>query len=87
VTSSVFSAQYNRFRILLNEARQSANLTQSELAKRIGRPQSFVSKFERGERRLDVVEFLEIAEALSIDVPAFLATLAEAKPAKKRGAR
>jgi hypothetical protein len=37
------------------------------LAKKLGRPQSFVSKFERGERRLDVIEFLEVAKALSVD--------------------
>ena len=54
---------------------------------RLGRPQSFVSKVERGERRLDVVEFLEIAEALQIDVPAFFAKLAETKHAKKRAGR
>lgn len=49
------------------EARQSAALTQTALAKKLGRPQSFVSKFERGERRLDVIEFLDVAEALGID--------------------
>jgi transcriptional regulator with XRE-family HTH domain len=37
------------------------------LAKKLGRPQSFVSKFERGERRLDVPEFLDVARALGID--------------------
>jgi transcriptional regulator with XRE-family HTH domain len=48
-------------------ARKSANLTQAELAKRLSRPQSFVSKYERGERRLDVVEFLEVTKALGMD--------------------
>ena len=38
-----------------------------ELAERLSRPQSFVSKYETGERRLDVVEFLEVAEALRLD--------------------
>lgn len=42
-------------------------MTQAELARALGRPQSFVSKFERGERRLDVIEFLEVASALSLD--------------------
>jgi hypothetical protein len=37
------------------------------LARRLGRPQSFVSKYERGERRLDVVEFLDVARAMKID--------------------
>jgi transcriptional regulator with XRE-family HTH domain len=67
LTKSVFTPTYARFRELLVEARETADLTQAELAERLGRPQSYVSKFERGERRLDVVEFLEIAKALRID--------------------
>jgi transcriptional regulator with XRE-family HTH domain len=50
----------------LISARRDANLTQIDLAKKLRRPQSFVSKYERGERRLDVVEFIEVAEALRI---------------------
>jgi transcriptional regulator with XRE-family HTH domain len=42
-------------------------MTQAQLAARLGRPQSFVSKFENGERRLDVIEFLDVARALRID--------------------
>jgi transcriptional regulator with XRE-family HTH domain len=67
VTKSVFTQKYDRFRLLMIEARRSANFTQNELAKKLSRPQSFVSKYERGERRLDVVEFLEVAAALGID--------------------
>jgi transcriptional regulator with XRE-family HTH domain len=51
----------------LVEARGKAGLTQGELAARLDRTQSFVSKYERGERRLDVVEFLEIARAIGLD--------------------
>ncbi|RAI54583.1 helix-turn-helix domain-containing protein [Roseicella frigidaeris] len=53
-----------RLQELLVERRRAAGLTQAELAERLNRPQSFVSKYETGERRLDVVEFLEVAEAL-----------------------
>jgi transcriptional regulator with XRE-family HTH domain len=67
VTRSVFTEKYDRFRSLMMGARKSANLTQAELAKRLSRPQSFVSKYERGERRLDVVEFLEVTKALGMD--------------------
>lgn len=67
VTQSVFTKKYDRFRLLMIEARRSAGLTQAELAKKLTRPQSFVSKYERGERRLDVVEFLEVARALGMD--------------------
>ncbi len=50
-------------------------MTQTALSNRLGRPQSFVSKYERGERRLDVVEFAEVARALGIDPLRFLAKL------------
>lgn len=52
---------------MLVRARMEAGLTQVQLAKRLSRPQSFVSKVERGERRLDLVEFLEVARAIGID--------------------
>ncbi len=66
---------HKRFRELLTEARKSASMTQTALSNRLGRPQSFVSKYERGERRLDVVEFAEVARALGIDPLRFLAKL------------
>ncbi len=47
----------------LRELRESAGLTQDELALKLDRPQSFVSKIESGERRVDIVELEEICEA------------------------
>jgi DNA-binding transcriptional regulator YiaG len=67
VTKSVFTAKYDRFRKRLVSARKVRALTQREVAERLDRPQSFVSKYERGERRLDVVEFLEVAKAIDTD--------------------
>lgn len=64
---SVFSDAYRHFLTLLIDARKSKNITQKVLAKRLGKPQSLVSKYETGERRLDVIEFLDIALALDID--------------------
>ncbi|TBU80005.1 helix-turn-helix domain-containing protein [Phytopseudomonas dryadis] len=58
---TIHSVPYQRLLALLIEARRDADMTQQELSARLGRPQSFVSKFERGERRLDVIEFLEVA--------------------------
>ena len=51
----------------LSEARKAANITQTDLAKKLDRPQSFVSKYENGERRLDILEYVEIAKLLGID--------------------
>lgn len=75
MTKSVFSAKYVRFMQMLVAARNAAGMTQMDLAGKLGRMQSYVSKFERGERRLDIIEFLEIAEALGIDVLRFIEQL------------
>jgi len=64
---SVISKKYDNLRLELINARKSVNLTQVELSKKLSRPQSFVSKYEHGERRLDVIEFIEIAECIGID--------------------
>jgi transcriptional regulator with XRE-family HTH domain len=53
--------------MLLVARRKSLGVSQYELAKRLNKPQSFVAKIERYERRIDVIEFLKIAEALEID--------------------
>ena len=59
---------YERFRRLLIEARHRSGLTQTEVAVRLGVSQSFVSKYELGERRLDVIELLRIANILGTDI-------------------
>ncbi|MGB3535907.1 MAG: helix-turn-helix transcriptional regulator [Microcoleaceae cyanobacterium] len=64
---SVFTHQYKIVLKYLIFARKSAGITQQKLAEKLGKPQSFVSKYERGERRLDIVEFLIIARALEAD--------------------
>jgi transcriptional regulator with XRE-family HTH domain len=64
---SLYSDTYSRFLKLLRRARLDAGLTQVDLAKRLGRPQSFVSKCESGERRVDVAEYLAFCKALPID--------------------
>jgi transcriptional regulator with XRE-family HTH domain len=63
----VRNGAHKKFRQLLATERQKADLTQAQLSSRLNRPQSFVSKYERGERRLDVIEFGEVARALGID--------------------
>jgi len=63
---SVHSDRYNRFLKLVIDARKRAGLTQQELADKLKKPQSYISKYERGERRLDVIEFLEISQLLNV---------------------
>jgi transcriptional regulator with XRE-family HTH domain len=63
---SVHTDEYQIFLDCLISARKSADITQQELAQRFGKPQSFVSKYENGERRLDVVEFPHVARAIGI---------------------
>ncbi len=61
------SARHRRLVELLVEAREQSGLTQSELASRLGRYQSVVAAIEGGGRRVDLVELLDIADALGID--------------------
>lgn len=70
--SPLHSHNYQIFRSLLVAAREEAGLTQVNIAERLGKPQSFVSKYERGERRLDFTEFVELADLLGIDIADFV---------------
>lgn len=67
MSKSLHTLEYEHFRSLLITAREKAGLTQNEIASRLSRPQSFVSKYETGERRLDLVEFVEVCRALGTD--------------------
>ena len=69
---SVYSARYQIFLERLRTARHKAGLTQSEVATRLGRPQSFVSKCESGERRVDVVELDDFAKIYGKPITYFL---------------
>ena len=63
--------------VQLVQARKSRNLTQIGLARQLGRHQSFVSKLERGERRIDIVELLEILSVLGVDPASFVRELSQ----------
>ncbi len=60
---------------LLVEARKAKGLTQAELADALGKPQSFVAKYESGERRIDVVEFVDITAILGVAASNLLAKI------------
>lgn len=67
MSNPLHDPRYATLRALLVAERERVGLTQVDVAGRIGKPQSYVSKYERGERRLDIVEFLDVARALGID--------------------
>jgi transcriptional regulator with XRE-family HTH domain len=72
---SLRSPSQKRLEELLIRTRQTRKLTQWDIASKLGRPQSFVSKYESGERLLDVIEFIDVARALGADPVALLADL------------
>lgn len=73
---SIFSENYTLFLKRLREARQHAGLTQEQLAHRLGHNQSFVSKCERGERRIDVIELHYFCHAMGVSFADFVCRLA-----------
>ncbi len=64
--------EYKHFLNQLRAARETAGLTQAEVAKRLGQPQSFVSKCESGERRVDVGELTAFARVYRKDLEFFI---------------
>ena len=84
---SLKSAEYGRLVEILVAARHEAGIRQQALATKLRRPQSFIAKYEGGERRIDIIEFIAIARALGADpLKLFKEFLAEkpAKPPRKR---
>ena len=61
------SRRHRQLCLAIAQARERAGLSQRVLADKIKRPHSYIGKIESGERRLDVVEFVELAEALNVD--------------------
>ena len=72
---STHTREYTIFLRCLRDARLRAGLTQEEIAERLGETQSFVSKCERGERRLDLVEARAFCQAIGLAFPRFVAAL------------
>ena len=69
---SIFSAGQFKLQNLLKSMREDAGFTQAALAKKLKRPQSFVSKYESGERRLDLIELHENCKSLNISLVDFV---------------
>ena len=75
---SIHSARYAVFLKVLRETRMEAGLTQTQLARKIGETQTFVSKCERGERRVDVIELRTFCRAFGISLKQLVSALEKA---------
>jgi transcriptional regulator with XRE-family HTH domain len=72
--SNLVPAQ-EKLQLLLRQARQEARLTQADVAQKVGQPQSFVSKYESGERRLDILELRAVCSAIGLPTTDFIKRL------------
>lgn len=81
---SIYSSTYSLYLELLRKAREDSGLSQTELAERLGKTQSFVSKAERGERRLDIVELRAMCLAIGLDFSTFIKRVELSNDGKKR---
>jgi len=77
VEKSIYTAEYLRLCAVLRTFRHEAGMTQVQVAATLGVPQSFVSKYESGERRLDVIELRHIAQVLGLTLGDVLKRLEE----------
>ncbi len=75
---SIHSPEYALFLRVFREARKRAGLTQIDLAHRVGQTQSFISKCERGERRIDVVELRAFCRVFGLSMRQFVASFERA---------
>lgn len=74
---STFTKLQKQFCALLAKERKEAGMTQRQVAKKLGVYPAYVSKYETGERRLDVIEFLAVAQVIGFDPKALVAALEE----------
>ncbi|MBS9525906.1 helix-turn-helix transcriptional regulator [Litoribacter alkaliphilus] len=75
MNKTIHKAEYKALIHLLREIRENAGITQKELAQELGTDQTFISKVETGERRLDVIELKSLCDALGIDFQEFIKEL------------
>lgn len=79
MTRSVYSKRYQSLRQILKRIRKEAKLPQKKLSAMLDMPHSFVCKYEQGERRLDIVELMDIADILEIDIHEIISELQKIK--------
>ncbi len=69
---NIYSREHDAFRSLLRQLRLGAGLQQRELSERLGKPQSFVSRYESGQRRLDLLELRQICQVIGVSLSEFV---------------
>lgn len=79
---TVFGGEHRHLVEVLVEARRKAGLTQAELAARVGKDQTFISIIERGQRRVDVLEFIALASAMGVNPTALFKVVVSRLPKK-----
>ncbi len=67
LSKSLYSKRWDTLRSILKELRREAGLTQMEVARRLGRPQSLVAKIEAGDRKLDICQLIDYVQLLGAD--------------------
>ena len=79
VPNTLHSARHKAIAAAIKEARLAKSMTQAQLAAALGRHQPFVVAIERNQRRVDMVELIDIAAIIDLDVPALLNLLMQAE--------
>lgn len=75
MSNKKWTSRQQKLQELLRETRNKSGLTQVELAERLGVHQSYVSKYESGERRLDILELQDVCDACDIPLISFVKKL------------
>jgi transcriptional regulator with XRE-family HTH domain len=81
MSKSAFTAAHSVLVSALAQTRRDMELQQADLAAKLGKDQSYISNIERGQRRVDVVEFYAIARAMDIDPIELFAQIVSKFPA------
>ena len=84
---TIYTREYSVLLRLLAERREKSALTQTQLAKKLGVTQSTISKFERGDRRLDVIQLRTICSHLGVSLSDFVAELEQRIPKRRSRGR
>ncbi len=77
--NSIYRENYQQFLTVLKKTRVERQLNQSQVAENLNKPQSYISKCESGERRVDVVELKEICFAMGLSLTEFIKKLDDIK--------